>query len=160
MLLLYSAVSGKGILGTLRNVIQGKKPAGIAPVTDPGTGAVSGAITQPVVPQAPVSVSGNVALGRLLATPYGWSVSPEWDALYNLWERESGWDNTADNTSSGAYGIPQSLPYTKMPKAAWPESAGGNSSAASQIQWGLSYIKGTYGTPLQAWAHEESAGWY
>ncbi|HKA97610.1 MAG TPA: hypothetical protein VKD66_15185, partial [Streptosporangiaceae bacterium] len=90
---------------------------------------------------------------------FGWSgmqILP----LGALWTRESGWNRFATNPSSGAYGIPQALPFTKMPVAAWPLWAGGQSSAAAQIGWGEPYIAQRYGTPAGAWAHEQAFGWY
>jgi hypothetical protein len=101
--------------------------------------------------------SGNKTLGRALAMPYGWGAGAQWTALDQLWTRESNWSNTAKNPSSGAYGIPQALPQTKMPHAA---QESGGSSAASQIQWGLSYIASRYSNPVNAWAHEQTYGWY
>jgi hypothetical protein len=89
-----------------------------------------------------------------------WATGTQWADWVALWDQESGWNQYASNPSSGAYGIPQSLPYTKMPKAAWPASAGGSSSVTSQIQWGISYIAATYGSPSAAWAHEEAVDWY
>jgi hypothetical protein len=73
--------------------------------------------------------------------------------------RESGWNRFARNPSSGAYGIPQALPPTKLPPAG---QAGGGSHASPQIDWGLNYIKTTpgYGSPAAAWAHEQAHGWY
>jgi hypothetical protein len=79
--------------------------------------------------------------------------------LVPLWNQESGWSQFAEN-ASGAYGIPQALPFNKMPQAAWPASAGGSSDPSAQISWGLGYIKGTYGSPCNAWGHEQSFGWY
>jgi cell wall-associated NlpC family hydrolase len=101
----------------------------------------------------------NQNTARLLTQPYGWSPTQnqnEWQALVELWNRESGWRVTAQNPSSGAYGIPQSLPGSKMAKfgKAW------RTSARIQILWGLWYIKTTYGSPIAALAHENSAGWY
>jgi hypothetical protein len=91
---------------------------------------------------------------------FGWSTSTQFSpCLVPLWNQESGWNQFAEN-ASGAYGIPQSLPFTKMPKAAWPASAGGSSDPTAQISWGLGYIKGTYGDPCNAEAHEQSFGWY
>jgi hypothetical protein len=87
---------------------------------------------------------------------FGWG-GQQMPSLIALWNRESGWNRFARNPSSGAYGIPQALPPTKMPFAA---QAAGGSSAAAQIAWGLSYIKGRYGTPANAWAHELAFGWY
>jgi hypothetical protein len=84
----------------------------------------------------------------------GWS--DQWGCLESLWMKESGWNERAMNTSSGAYGIPQSLPGTKM------ASAGGDwqTNAATQIEWGLGYIKARYGTPCGAWGHSQAKGWY
>jgi hypothetical protein len=86
---------------------------------------------------------------------FGWSGS-QFSCLSPLWEHESGWSVSAENPSSGAYGIPQALPGSQM------ASAGGDwqTNAATQIKWGLTYIQGRYGSPCGAWAHEQSAGWY
>jgi len=86
---------------------------------------------------------------------YGWS-SGQYSCLYPLWERESGWRVTAENPSSGAYGIPQALPGSKMASA----GPGWRTDAATQIRWGLGYIRGSYGSPCAAWAHEKAHGWY
>jgi hypothetical protein len=106
------------------------------------------------------SATVNQGIARLLAAPYGWSIGQNWSDLVSLWNRESSWNNKAQNPSSGAYGIPQALPYTKMPKSAWPPANGGSANASAQISWGLSYIKQRYGNPINAWAHEEANGWY
>jgi hypothetical protein len=86
---------------------------------------------------------------------YGWS-SSQFSCLSPLWAHESGWSVTAENPSSGAYGIPQALPGSQM------ATAGGDwhTNAATQIKWGLTYIQSRYGSPCGAWAHEQSAGWY
>jgi hypothetical protein len=85
---------------------------------------------------------------------YGWS-SSEFGCLASLWNLESGWDVHASNPS-GAYGIPQALPGSKMASAGpdW------ESNAATQIRWGLGYIKSLYGSPCGAWSHEQASGWY
>lgn len=101
----------------------------------------------------------NQQLGKMLAASYGWSTGPAWDSLVKLWNKESGWDNTARNPSSGAYGIAQALPPTKYPKSAQAPPVG-SSDPTTQIQWGLSYIFQRYGSPINAWNHEVSAGWY
>ena len=86
---------------------------------------------------------------------FGWSGS-QFSCLEPLWERESGWDVTAENPSSGAYGIPQALSGSLMASAGpdW------QTDAATQVRWGLTYIQGRYGSPCGAWAHEEADGWY
>jgi hypothetical protein len=88
---------------------------------------------------------------RAMLSDYGWS-DDQWNCLDNLWERESNWDHTAQNPSSGAYGIPQSLPGSKMATAGddW------QTNPITQIEWGLDYIEERYGTPCGAWSHSES----
>jgi transglycosylase-like protein with SLT domain len=95
----------------------------------------------------------QIAMAMLAS--YGWS-SREFSCLNSLWEQESGWNPYASNPSSGAYGIPQALPGSKMASAGpdW------QNDPATQIRWGLGYIKGTYGSPCAALSHESSAGWY
>jgi hypothetical protein len=105
---------------------------------------------------APAVASGSaqqIAMGMLGS--YGWS-SSQFSCLDSLWNEESGWNVYATNPSSGAYGIPQALPGSKMASAGpdW------QTDAATQIRWGLTYIKSLYGSPCGAWAHEEADGWY
>ena len=86
---------------------------------------------------------------------YGWSAS-QFSCLQPLWNAESGWNVSATNTSSGAYGIPQALPGSKMASA----GADWQTDAATQIRWGLGYIRSVYGSPCGAWSHEQAYGWY
>jgi len=81
--------------------------------------------------------------------------SSQWGCLDDLWEQESGWRYNAEN-ASGAYGIPQALPGSKMASA----GADWQTDPTTQIKWGLGYIQSTYGTPCAAWSHEEADGWY
>jgi uncharacterized protein YabE (DUF348 family) len=104
------------------------------------------------IPSAPSNVAGNVALGKELAAARGWGDGDQWNCLYNLWQRESGWRTEAHNPS-GAHGIPQALPGSKM-------GAGWESDATVQINWGLGYIAGRYGTPCNAYNIQISRGWY
>jgi hypothetical protein len=94
-------------------------------------------------------------IAEQMLTQFGWS-SSQFSCLQPLWALESGWNIYASNPGSGAYGIPQALPGSKMASAGpdW------QSDAATQIRWGLSYIQGTYGSPCAAWSHEEADGWY
>lgn len=97
----------------------------------------------------------NKTLGQQLAAPYGWSTGNEWTALNNLVMAESGWDNTAQNPSSTAYGIGQFLDST------WATVGGTKTSNAStQIKLMLKYIKVRYGDPIKAWDHEMANHWY
>ena len=86
---------------------------------------------------------------------YGWSES-DFNCVVYLWNKESGWNPTAYNKRSGAYGIPQALPATKM------ASAGSDymTNYKTQINWGLRYIKSRYGTPTAAYNHSQTKGWY
>lgn len=128
------------------NVIQADKipgEDGSAPVP---AAAPSGNIV------ATVAASGNTnearTLGRTLnATMFDDS---QWPALEALWNRESGWNPNALNRRSGACGIPQALPCSKI----------SDHSVQGQIMWGLGYIKSRYGTPSQAWRFWLSHGWY
>ena len=85
----------------------------------------------------------------------GWG-DDQFSCLVALWNRESGWRVNAYNAGSGAYGIPQSLPGSKMASA----GADWETNPATQISWGLGYIGGRYGTPCGAWGHSQSTGWY
>lgn len=154
--LAYSGLKGKGIASSFQSLIQGVSPASAD--TSAAIQTVGNATDNTAT--ATVAPGTNQALGQMLAASYGWSSGQQWDDLVSLWNRESGWNNTADNPSSHAYGIAQALPSTKYPLAGRPPSEGGASDARTQIEWGLSYIQSRYGTPSAAWAHETSIGWY
>nr|WP_062389410.1 G5 domain-containing protein [Demequina iriomotensis] len=103
-----------------------------------------------------VSPGTSRAIGQQMAADmYGWS-GDEWSCLDALWARESGWNPNAHNPYSGAHGIPQALPGSKMASA----GADWATNPATQIAWGLGYIKARYGTPCGAWGHSQSTGWY
>lgn len=159
--LIYGGIRGYSMLQVLQNLVTGKPiTTGVSvdyPLATPGTSTADITDSNGV---GAVPPGGNQGLALQLASSmYGWE-GAEWMALQKLWNQESGFNNHADNPSSHAYGIAQALPYTKMPKAAWPESAGGKSDATTQIKWGLQYIKGRYGSPSKAWAHEVANNWY
>ena len=110
-----------------------------------------------VVPETTDAQQGtNRGLGQHMAAAiYGWDGN-QWACLSNLWNHESGWRTTAGNQSSGAYGIPQALPGSKMATA----GADWRTNPETQIEWGLGYIKGRYGSPCNAWAHWLNSNWY
>lgn len=92
---------------------------------------------------------------HMAASQYGWGAD-QFSCLNSLWEKESNWNYQAYNGSSGATGIPQSLPGDKMASfgADW------QTNATTQIAWGLDYISRAYGTPCAAWGHSQATDWY
>lgn len=115
----------------------------------PSSTATSVPVAEP--PPNPASAQG-IAYNMLASFGFG---TDQWSCLDALWNQESGWRYNAENPS-GAYGIPQALPGSKM------ASAGSDwlTNPATQITWGLGYIKNTYGTPCNAEGHEQAYGWY
>lgn len=104
-------------------------------------------------------ISGSVAeyqaYARARCSAYGWSTA-DFNCLVALWNKESKWNPNAYNASSGAYGIPQALPASKMATAGTDY----RTNYKTQINWGLSYISSRYGSPSAAWSHSKSTGWY
>lgn len=121
------------------------------------THPAAGSASTPSGPVTAASQSSDVALGQRMAAAEGWT-GAQWTCLDELWTKESGWQMVWNTAGSGAYGIPQSLPASKMASA----GADYMTNPATQIRWGLGYISQTYGTPCAAWAHEESTSpsWY
>ncbi|WP_349897307.1 aggregation-promoting factor C-terminal-like domain-containing protein [Parafrigoribacterium soli] len=95
------------------------------------------------------------AIGHELVMARGWG-EDQYSCLVSLFNRESHWNVYAGNPVSGAYGIPQALPGSKMASA----GADWQSNPRTQITWGLGYIAARYGTPCGAWSHSQSSGWY
>jgi hypothetical protein len=117
----------------------------------PSQGGGSGA---PIVSAPPPNPGTAQSIAYNMLGSFGFSKS-QFGCLDDLWNAESGWRYNAEN-ASGAYGIPQALPGSKMASA----GADWQTNPATQIKWGLGYIKGIYGTPCGAWAHEQADGWY
>lgn len=123
---------------------------------------ISQIVVEPVRPAAPSAPAVGVpdpgtaqAIAYEMIQGYGWG-DDQFSCLVALWNRESHWNVYAHNSSSGAYGIPQALPGSKMASA----GADWETNPATQIAWGLGYIAGRYGSPCGAWAHSEDVGWY
>jgi uncharacterized protein YabE (DUF348 family) len=129
---------------------NGTKASSSAPTTGSSDAAASG---------APIVVDPNSAQGiaQKMVAERGWS-DADFSCLVQMWNHESGWRVNATNAYSGAYGIPQALPGSKMATIGpdW------QTNPATQITWGLNYIQGRYGTPCDAWAfwNSHSPGWY
>lgn len=102
-----------------------------------------------------LSPSEAKTVAKSLVADRGWDAS-QFTCLDKLWTRESNWRVQAANPTSSAYGIPQSLPGSKMASVAgdW------RTNAKTQITWGLNYISGRYGTPCGAWGASQAKGWY
>ncbi|MEW2143812.1 lytic transglycosylase domain-containing protein [Micromonospora vinacea] len=107
------------------------------------------------IPASCAEYSGNRKTGCALMIGKGFGIA-EFPCLEKLWTKESGWNHKASNSSSGAYGIPQSLPGSKMASVAsdW------RTNPATQITWGLGYIKGRYKSPCGAWTYFQNNGHY
>ncbi|MCU0153769.1 lytic transglycosylase domain-containing protein [Curtobacterium poinsettiae] len=115
------------------------------PVSAANTLAATAATPDPGSAQA-------IALQQVTARGWG---TDQYNCLVSLWNKESGWRVNAYNPS-GAYGIPQALPGSKMATA----GADWQTNPATQITWGLNYIAGVYGTPCGAWGHSQANNWY
>jgi hypothetical protein len=112
------------------------------------------------------SASANVELARtpdgakevakaLMADKYGWGAS-QYSCLENLWTKESNWNYKASNRNSGAHGIAQALPATKMEVI----STDWRTNPVTQITWGLRYIDIRYDTPCKAYAKYKRSRYY
>jgi hypothetical protein len=126
-----------------------------APEPEPASDPPAGNPPSTSVPASCSEYDGNRATGCALLLEWGFSLD-QMSCLDNLWTRESGWNHLAENPSSGAYGIPQSLPGNKMAEYGddW------RTNPVTQIQWGLSYIENRYGTPCSAWSFFQANNWY
>ncbi len=137
---------------TAKATAQAKAPTvksqsdAVTPVASPAKAAAPVLVDDPAAAQA-------YAAGQLAAK--GWGAG-EMSCLTQLWTRESSWLTSAENASSGAYGIAQSLPAEKMAST----GADYRTNYKTQIRWGLTYIEGRYGTPCGAWGHSNDVGWY
>lgn len=120
-----------------------------------GAGASASVGTSaPVVPEAPPNPGTAQSIAYSMLGSFGFA-HDQFGCLDDIWSRESGWRYNAEN-ASGAYGIPQALPGSKMASA----GADWLTNPATQIRWGLGYIKSSYGTPCDAWGFWQAHGWY
>jgi hypothetical protein len=117
-----------------------------------GTGGIGGVTYVTSTPPNP-NTAQSIAYNMMAS--FGFSPQTYFGCLLDIWNRESGWVYDAEN-ASGAYGIPQALPGSKMASA----GADWQTDPATQIRWGLGYIKNVYGNPCSAWAFEEANNYY
>jgi hypothetical protein len=112
----------------------------------------------PTKTAAPVAVDDPAAAQAYASSQLstkGWG-QDQMGCLTQLWTQESSWLTSAENASSGAYGIAQSLPAEKMAVTGTDY----RTNYQTQIRWGLQYIADRYGSPCGAWDHEVAIGWY
>lgn len=129
------------------------KPPPPAPAPVAAAKGAAGGRTAPAAGTPDPGTAQAIALQMLQARGMG---QDQYDCLVALWKKESGWNVYAFNKGSGAYGIPQALPGSKMASA----GADWQTNPATQITWGLGYVTGRYGSPCGAWAKSQSSGWY
>ena len=148
-------------VGTLTVVTTKPKLASPAEVAsaNPGSTSATGSGTSGSTVSVPNAPAPNPKSAESIAynmmASFGFPPQTYYSCLYDLWMRESGWSYDAEN-ASGAYGIPQALPGSKMASA----GADWQTNPVTQIAWGLGYIKGQYGNPCSAWAIEEANNYY
>jgi len=142
---------------------QPVKPAAAITSQAVRTNAIGGTTATLLSTQAQSAARRHHHLGRkreiawkMMYNRFHWRPKYQFRYLNRLWNRESSWNVYASNPYSGAYGIPQAVPGSKM------SSAGSHwrTSARTQIRWGLRYIRARYGTPRRAWEHSQATGWY
>jgi hypothetical protein len=148
MILVDAASKTLSLIGTPK---LATRPVSSSSSSSSGSGGSAATVISNFPPPDPGSAQ-SIALNML--SSFGFA-SSQFPCLDDLWNQESGWRWNAEN-ASGAYGIPQALPASKM------ASAGADylTDPTTQIRWGLGYIQSVYGTPCGAWDHEEADGWY
>jgi hypothetical protein len=160
VLLIWSGISNKGFLTSVRDVVQGVEPTA-GPKQNlftPSSTATSaqttayGLTASGANPTAGTTDAQNQALGQSMAAAYGWNSGDQWTALNDIVEAESGWDDEAANPDSDARGIAQDI-------NGWSQGYQ-QGNAAQQISWLLTYIKQRYGNPTTAWQFHLANGWY
>jgi hypothetical protein len=141
----------------MMNLVSSPKVAKVPAVSPVGVGVTPApnASTAPTVPMPAPNPGTAEAVAYNLLPAFGFNAKSEFGCLYQMWMRESGWRYNAEN-ASGAYGIPQALPGSKMASAGpdW------QTNVTTQIKWGIGYIKQVYGSPCGAWDFWQAHGWY
>lgn len=121
---------------------------------------VPASLAKKVAAPAPKPVAAAITgtplqIAHTIATQEGLN-QQQWVCLDQLWQQESKFQTNARNRRSGAFGIPQALPASRMASA----GADWRTNPATQIKWGLSYVRVRYGTACNAWAHWKRDRWY
>ncbi len=130
-------------------------PEPVVEVSESSSSKSSSSSNQSTLPRVSADPGSAQAIAHSMVLSRGWG-EDQFSCLVALWNKESGWRVNAANPSSGAYGIPQALPGSKMGSA----GSDWRTNPATQISWGLGYISGRYGTPCGAWGHSQAVNWY
>jgi len=157
-LLLGMTAAGSAVTAAVITLSSAPAATPVAAQASAGPAAAAPATFRPIATLTAAATSqrqANYRTAQRMMPRFSWG-KRQWSPLQKLWNRESGWNKYAENPYSGAYGIPQAVPGSKM------ASAGNHwrTNATTQIRWGLRYIKGRYGRPRVAWDHELAYGWY
>jgi len=153
-LFMYAGIKGISITGAVQDIVQGKNPKHAVASNQFNVTKPSASPTASSGGSIPANPSAYQQYAFSLFGQYGWGTDQE-APLISLWNQESTWKPDAENPS-GAYGIPQALPASKMASA----GSDWRTNPQTQIRWGLGYIKSIYGNPANAWAHEQANNWY
>ncbi len=132
------------------HMVSAPKVAAVPDTSSSGGGTTAGTVNFP-----PPNPGTAQSIAYNMMSSFGFDPKTQFGCLDNIWTRESNWMYNAQN-ASGAYGIPQALPGSKMATA----GADWQTNPATQIKWGLGYIQSTYGTPCDAWSFWQANGWY
>ena len=153
MILMAAATKSFKVVGSPRVAKVPPPPTAGGTGGTTGTGGTGG--TGGTVYASPPNPGTAQAIAYAMLPSFGFNAKQQFGCLNNIWTRESNWRYNAAN-ASGAYGIPQALPGSKMASAGpdW------QTNPATQIKWGLGYIKDRYGSPCNAWAFWQGHSWY
>ncbi|MEU5401794.1 transglycosylase SLT domain-containing protein [Streptomyces sp. NPDC005963] len=130
-----TALVGSALVATSAAMVMGVAPAASA---------------APAAPAAAEVVSAKTIAKKMI------NDEAQFQCFDKIVEHESNWDIDASNPSSGAYGLVQALPGTKMATA----GSDWRTNPATQIEWGLDYMKDRYGSACGAWSSWQVQGWY
>lgn len=133
----------------VRRIAAPKKALATAAVAAATAGLALG--SAPAHAAAPASAADAKTIARQMIPD-----AAQYNAFSNIVQRESNWNISATNASSGAYGLVQALPASKMSSA----GADWKTNPRTQIKWGLDYMNSRYGSPVGAWKFWQANGWY
>ncbi|MFF7641066.1 lytic transglycosylase domain-containing protein [Streptomyces canus] len=101
-------------------------------------------------------VQSSYTVAQIQAMASSMVPSGQFQCFSNIVDHESSWNYQAVNASSGAYGLFQALPGSKMSSV----GADWQTNPATQIKWGLNYMDSRYGSPCEAWSFWQANHWY